>query len=170
MLAWHSPGISKMRPAVSPCNPPRLSFHRSCPAALGTVAQHLSHCDLSSLLMEEVRPPDGQACLFTISCVCVCMLSHFSHVQHFLTLWIIATRLLCPWDSPGKNTSVGCHTLLQGILPTLGSNLHFLCLLYSQVGSLPLVPPEKPQLNLISQFKNHLANPTVSAKKDDHLA
>ena len=24
------------------------------------------------------------------------------------------TRLLCPWDSPGKNTGVGCHFLLQG--------------------------------------------------------
>ena len=23
------------------------------------------------------------------------------------------TRLLCPWDSPGKNTGVGCHILLQ---------------------------------------------------------
>ena len=23
------------------------------------------------------------------------------------------TRLLCPWDSPGKNTGVGCHFLLQ---------------------------------------------------------
>ena len=23
------------------------------------------------------------------------------------------TRLLCPWDSPGKNTGVGCHVLLQ---------------------------------------------------------
>ena len=23
------------------------------------------------------------------------------------------TRLLCPWDSPGKNTGVGCHCLLQ---------------------------------------------------------
>ena len=28
------------------------------------------------------------------------------------------TRLLCPWDSPGKNTGVHCHFLLQGILPT----------------------------------------------------
>ena len=25
------------------------------------------------------------------------------------------TRLLCPWDFPGKNTGVGCHSLLQGI-------------------------------------------------------
>ena len=39
------------------------------------------------------------------------------------------TRLLCPWDSPGKNTGVGCHALLQGIFPTQGSNLHLLCLL-----------------------------------------
>ena len=32
------------------------------------------------------------------------------------------TRLLCPWDSPGKNTWVGCHFLLQGIFPTQGPN------------------------------------------------
>ena len=29
---------------------------------------------------------------------------------------------LCPWDSPGKNTGVGCRALLQGIFPTQGSN------------------------------------------------
>ena len=27
------------------------------------------------------------------------------------------TKILCPWDSPGKNTGVGCHFLLQGIFP-----------------------------------------------------
>ena len=32
------------------------------------------------------------------------------------------TRLLCPWDSPGKNTGVGYHFLLQGIFLTQGSN------------------------------------------------
>ena len=31
------------------------------------------------------------------------------------------SRLLCPWDSPGKNTGVGCHFLLQGIFSTQGS-------------------------------------------------
>ena len=31
-------------------------------------------------------------------------------------------RLLCPWDSPGKNTGGGCHVLLQGIFPTQGLN------------------------------------------------
>ena len=33
------------------------------------------------------------------------------------------TRLLCPWNSPGKNTGVGSHSLLQGNFPTQGSNL-----------------------------------------------
>ena len=42
-------------------------------------------------------------------------------------------RLLCPWDSPGKNTGVGCQALLQGIFPTQGSKLR---LLHWQVGSL----------------------------------
>ena len=31
------------------------------------------------------------------------------------------TRLLCPWDSPGKNTEMGCHSLPQRIYPTQGS-------------------------------------------------
>ena len=42
-------------------------------------------------------------------------------------------RLLCPWDSPGKNTGVGCHALLQEIFPTQGSNPglpHFRWILY----------------------------------------
>ena len=33
----------------------------------------------------------------------------------------------CPWDFPGKNTGVGCHSLLQRMFPTQGSNLSLLC-------------------------------------------
>ena len=54
------------------------------------------------------------------------------------------TRLLCPWDSPGKNSGVGCHALLQGIFLTHGSNLHLLCLLHWQAGSLLLALSGKP--------------------------
>ena len=54
------------------------------------------------------------------------------------------TRLLCPWDSPGKNTGMGCHAPLQGIFLTQGLNLLLLWLLHWRVGSLPLAPPEKP--------------------------
>ena len=55
------------------------------------------------------------------------------------------SRLLWPWDPPGKNTGVGCHFLLQGIFPTQGSNPCLLSLLHWQAGSLPLAPPEMPQ-------------------------
>ena len=36
------------------------------------------------------------------------------------------TRLLCPWNCPGKNIGVGCQLLLQGIFPTQGSHPHLL--------------------------------------------
>ena len=59
------------------------------------------------------------------------------------------TRLLHPWDFPGKNTGVGCHFLLQGIFPTQGSNPH---LLHWQVDFLPL---------------NHLGSPNLAEIKSD---
>ena len=46
------------------------------------------------------------------------ILSRFSRIRLFASPWTVAPRLLCPWDSPGKNTGVGCHFLLQGIFPT----------------------------------------------------
>ena len=54
--------------------------------------------------------------------LCVCMLSHFSRVQLFVTPQTGAPRPLCPWDSPGKNTGVSCHALLKRIFPTQGWN------------------------------------------------
>ena len=49
---------------------------------------------------------------------------------------------LCPWDSPGKNTGVGSHALLQGILLTQGWNPDLL----SQADSLPLSHQGSPYL------------------------
>ena len=76
-----------------------------------------------------------------------CMLSHFSLVRLFKILWAVEpTRLLCPWDSLGKNTGVGCHALLQGIFQTHRSNQCLLHLLHWQADSLPLVSyGETPQ-------------------------
>jgi len=58
------------------------------------------------------------------------------------------TRLLCPRDSPGKNTGVDCHALLQGIFPIQGLDPHLLPLLHWQAGSLPQRHLGKPQANL----------------------
>ena len=69
----------------------------------------------------------------------VCVLSPFSRVWLFVTPWTVALQAPLPIDSPDKNTGVGC-ALLQGIFPTQGSNLHRLCLLHWQAGSLPVEP------------------------------
>ena len=37
--------------------------------------------------------------------------------------YTVLVQASLPWDSPGKNTGVSCHSLLQGIFQTQGSNL-----------------------------------------------
>ena len=49
-----------------------------------------------------------------------------SAVSNFTTPRTVAHRLLCPWDFPGKDTRVGCHSLFQGIFQTQGLSLRFL--------------------------------------------
>ena len=74
-----------------------------------------------------------------LACRIVCMLSHFIHV------WLLCDPMDCSppgfsdhGDSPGKNTGVGCHALLQGIFWTQGSNPCLLHFLQWRAGSLPL--------------------------------
>ena len=78
---------------------------------------------------------------------------------------LLPTRLLCPWDSPGKNTRVDFHALLQGILE--GSKPHLLYLLYCSVFF-----TAKPQgkslkacicvLRVLAYFSNHRSPPPYS--------
>ena len=57
----------------------------------------------------------------------------FSRVRLFLRPYELQlTRLLCPWDSPDKNTGVDCHFRLQGIFPVQGLNPSLLRLLHCQ--------------------------------------
>ena len=57
------------------------------------------------------------------------VVSLFSHIQLLASLWTVAHRAPLSWDSPGENTGVGCHALLQGTVLTKGSNLCLLLLL-----------------------------------------
>ena len=59
-------------------------------------------------------------------------------------------RLLCPWNSPGKNSGVGCHSLLQGIFLT--QEPVSLAPPALQADSLPSEPPGKPEF-LYSKVK-----------------
>ena len=60
-------------------------------------------------------------------------------------------------DSPGKNTGVGCHGILQGIFQTQELNPCLLCFLHWQVGSLTLAPLVK-QKNNIKKPKYQIIN------------
>ena len=67
-------------------------------------------CPISNMLV-GVRFASDEKCfcpLFVYMCVC-------SVAKSCLTLYdpvdCKPTRLLCPWDSLGKNTGVGCHFL-----------------------------------------------------------
>ena len=57
-------------------------------------------------------------------CVCVCVCVWVSRVQ--LCNPMHSSQAPFPWNSPGKNTGVGCYSLFQGISPTQGSNLSLL--------------------------------------------
>ena len=50
---------------------------------------------------------------FIVSCLLLLLLSRFSRVRLYATPQTEAHQAPRPWDSPGKNTGVGCHFLLQ---------------------------------------------------------
>ena len=67
--------------------------------------------------------------ILKVVCVLSCSVVSNSSQPHGLQ----PSRLLHPWDFPGKSTGVGCHFLLQRIFPTQGSNrglLHSRQMLY----------------------------------------
>ena len=60
----------------------------------------------------------------------VCVLSHFSCVQLFVTSWTVACQAPLSMGFSGKNPGVDCHPLSQGTFPTQGLNLCLLHLLH----------------------------------------
>ena len=60
---------------------------------------------------------------------------------------MVACQTLLSMEFFSKDIGVHCHFLLQRIFLTRGLNLHLLCLLHWQVGSLPLTPPGKPLIH-----------------------
>ena len=80
-----------------------------------------------------------------ISCCC-CLV-----VKSYLTpSGLQPARLLCPWDSPDKNIGVGCHFLLQRILPNPGIESTSPAL---AAGFFTTEPPGKPELYINKPIK-----------------
>ena len=117
--------------------------HRTCPQVPPQLSPNTSlHTPLPQLSPHTPILAEAHSRAQTRSTLCV--LSHFSHIQLFVTLWAVAHQAPLSVGFSSKNTRVGCYVLLQGIFPTQGLNLRLLHLLHWQAGSLPLVPSGKP--------------------------
>ena len=69
-----------------------------------------------------------------------CVLSRSVIADSLRPFGLLPSRLLCPWDSPGKSAGVGCH-FLQGVFLTQTLHPH---LQHWQADSLPTELPSKP--------------------------
>ena len=94
----------------------------------------------------------GVVCLLQLMNYCVCV-SHSVVSNSLQPHGLQPTRLLGPWDFPGKSTGVDCHFLLQEIVPTQGSNQYILHLLHWQAESFPLSHLRSPPW-LISSYQS----------------
>ena len=116
------------------------------------VRKRTSHC--SQWPGDGVPSSSSEIAAILISNPIDCFFSFLERVsevaQLCLTLWdpmgcSPPARLLCLWDSPGKNTGVGCHFLHQGIFCTAGSNPGLQQLLPWQACSFTTEACGKPQ-------------------------
>ena len=99
---------------------------------------HAEIANICDLLSSEIFP-------LSHSCLCCCfsycynllriesrlvvvVVQSLSRVQLLQPHRLQPSRFLCPWDSPGKNSKVGCHFLLQGIFPTQELNPGLSCI------------------------------------------
>ena len=64
----------------------------------------------------------------------MCVLSRFSHVLFFVTLWTVVSQALLSIGFSRQEywIAMGCHAFFQGIFPTQGLNLCFLRLLHGR--------------------------------------
>ena len=108
-----------------------------------------------------------RSCSFSVFlCACACLVA-----QSCPTLCdpMDCSRLLCPWDSSGKNTGVGCQALLQGIFQIQGSNHPSFppASPALQAGSLPLSHQGSPKY-FIPSLRSTLTVPSFTSMKRKH--
>ena len=114
-------------PTGQPSGPPSLDFSQ-VHWAQSSSGRLFSTCKICRICGAIFLPTSMQ-----FANVFVRVLSHFDRVRLWQPCGLKPSRFLCPWDSPCKNTRVGCHAPLQGIFSTHESNPCLLRLLGRQV-------------------------------------
>ena len=135
MLCW----VAQSRPTLHDpmdCSPPGSSVHGDSPGKNTGMSCHgllqgifptqgpspgLPHRRRILHHLSHQGSPSTTAASSKLMCVTWLVLSNSLRPRGLQLI-----RLLCPWNSPRKNTGVGCHFFLQGICPTQGSNLALL--------------------------------------------
>ena len=139
---------------------------RLCRVRLGYYACRASHVFLWCCYSQNIFKTPHLDCFLNIvpytirsqlvfACMCACMLSR---------IWVFAIPQYVAhqaplWDSPVKNTGVGCIFLLQGIFPIQGPNQR---LLHWQVDSL--------LLNHLYHWASHGGSLICCFGKDRHIS
>ena len=144
----------------------RLNLADFCNSAVYTIkflvwlsamsALLFSQCDLRWELM-DLNLSFSKCSVVIITTIMggiLCCTKSFGHVRLCDSMDCSPPGSSCLWVSPGKNTGVGCHALLQGIFPTQILNSGLLCLLHWQADSLPLASLGKPSGKYSSQVSS----------------
>ena len=111
----------------------------------------------------DTAPRRSVFCVYEILCVCS-VTAVMSDPLGPRRLW--PARLLCPWDSPGKNTRVGCHALLQMIFLSQGIKPTSPVPPALQVDSLLLSHQGSPGDPIRPQYMSHSGSPRGSDGKE----
>ena len=147
------------------------NYLKTCPtrfpgaqsASLSTLSP-LRNAEGQQLPQHRVRSPQRQ-------------LANALGKRQFVVDRLLAARLLCPWNFPGKSTAVGCRFFLQKIFLTQGLNP---CLLHCRQILLPAELPGKPLIMvnvslifffnfLLSSIPLHGYNMKVKVKLLSHV-
>ena len=119
---------------------------------LNACLSHFLHWQAGSLsLVPPGKSPQKIHC-----CCCCCVMSDSVRPHRWQP-----TRLPHPWDSPGKNTGVGCHSLLQCVKVKSLSRVQLLVTPWT--AAYQASPPMQFSTNPAQTFLNSLSNELLSA-------
>ena len=148
--APHVPGLTEVTPSPQEAQPPPHCWQEPqrghmTPVSLSSSPSTMSPTS-SILSASSLKLFEGGCWMWGCTPV-LCGTESLSGIQLFATPWTSPPGSSVHGDSPGKNTGVGCHALLQGIFPTQGSNPGLphchLILYHLKSGTSPTSKPKK---------------------------
>ena len=130
----HCRGARALQLESSPCS---LQLEKACLQQWRPMQPKINKYNEKKQTKKHPQLVNSRACAFKMFTTMLTVCSRCNVISNYVSnpLWtrVLVVQLsptlcysiecsLCPWNSPGKHAGVGCHSLLQGIFPTQGSN------------------------------------------------